>query len=174
MDEHTRIIVKEIEFWKEHHLLPEHYCDFLMALYTKGNPVNHRDNKRIHWMEYFQIGILITLIPFSFLVIYFTKFHVLLQLGIFILFSVYVIWTVIYFKKNRNQLFHLPLVVMLILFLLYSVFTVKSLLLIEWGVYFVIPLNFMAWMFIGRKAKFKYLIISGLIGLVFSIFYIVL
>ena len=33
-----QILVNEITFWKKNKLLPEHYCDFLMTLYTEGNP----------------------------------------------------------------------------------------------------------------------------------------
>jgi hypothetical protein len=29
-------IIHEIKYWKDNHLLPEHYCDFLLALYTEG------------------------------------------------------------------------------------------------------------------------------------------
>lgn len=31
-----QIIINEITFWKQNRLLPEHYCDFLMTLYTEG------------------------------------------------------------------------------------------------------------------------------------------
>ncbi len=37
MDEQRKkIIVKEIETWRKNHLLPEHYCVFLLNLYTAG------------------------------------------------------------------------------------------------------------------------------------------
>ncbi len=29
-------IIHEIKYWKDNHLLPPHYCDFLLALYTEG------------------------------------------------------------------------------------------------------------------------------------------
>ena len=32
-----QIIMNEITFWKQNKLLPEHYCDFLMTLYSEGN-----------------------------------------------------------------------------------------------------------------------------------------
>ena len=32
-----QIILNEILFWKQNKLLPEHYCDFLMTLYSEGN-----------------------------------------------------------------------------------------------------------------------------------------
>ena len=37
MDQQRKaIIIHEIKYWKDNHLLPEHYCDFLLALYTEG------------------------------------------------------------------------------------------------------------------------------------------
>ncbi|WP_088007992.1 hypothetical protein [Indiicoccus explosivorum] len=30
------MILNEIQFWKEHQLLPAHYCDFLITLYQQG------------------------------------------------------------------------------------------------------------------------------------------
>lgn len=35
-NQRKRIILNEITFWKQNKLLPEHYCDFLMTLYTEG------------------------------------------------------------------------------------------------------------------------------------------
>ena len=36
-NQRKQIILNEIAFWKKNKLLPEHYCDFLMTLYTEGN-----------------------------------------------------------------------------------------------------------------------------------------
>ena len=33
-----QIVVNEIAFWKQHKMLPDHYCDFLTSLYTGGVP----------------------------------------------------------------------------------------------------------------------------------------
>ena len=35
-NQRKQIIINEITFWKQNKLLPEHYCDFLMTLYTEG------------------------------------------------------------------------------------------------------------------------------------------
>lgn len=34
-----KIIMAEINYWKQNKLLPEHYCDFLLTLYTQGDHV---------------------------------------------------------------------------------------------------------------------------------------
>ena len=38
-NQRKQIILNEIKFWKQNKLLPEHYCDFLMTLYTEGEHV---------------------------------------------------------------------------------------------------------------------------------------
>lgn len=43
-NQRKQIILNEITFWKKNKLLPEHYCDFLMTLYTEGNS---EDEKQI-------------------------------------------------------------------------------------------------------------------------------
>ncbi|SEN55813.1 hypothetical protein SAMN04488134_101355 [Amphibacillus marinus] len=38
MDKQRKItIINEIHYWRENRLLPSHYCDFLLALYTEGS-----------------------------------------------------------------------------------------------------------------------------------------
>jgi cellulose synthase/poly-beta-1,6-N-acetylglucosamine synthase-like glycosyltransferase len=36
-EQRRRIIIAEIENWRRNHLLPEHYCSFLLNLYTEGD-----------------------------------------------------------------------------------------------------------------------------------------
>ena len=43
-NQRKQIILNEITFWKQNKLLPEHYCDFLMTLYTEGE---HEYEKQI-------------------------------------------------------------------------------------------------------------------------------
>lgn len=41
-DQKKKIIVAEIENWRKNHLLPEHYCIFLLNLYTEGEAERDR------------------------------------------------------------------------------------------------------------------------------------
>lgn len=50
-DQRKRTIIAEIENWRRNHLLPEHYCIFLLNLYTEGDrpptpPVAKSERKR--------------------------------------------------------------------------------------------------------------------------------
>ncbi|WP_027415839.1 hypothetical protein [Aneurinibacillus terranovensis] len=35
-EQKKKVILGEIEYWRQSHLLPSHYCDFLLNLYTEG------------------------------------------------------------------------------------------------------------------------------------------
>jgi uncharacterized membrane protein (DUF485 family) len=41
------VILNEISFWKKNKLLPEHYCDFLMTLYSEGQEVEENNTAKI-------------------------------------------------------------------------------------------------------------------------------
>lgn len=43
-DQKKKIIVAEIENWRKNHLLPEHYCIFLLNLYTEGEGEHERQS----------------------------------------------------------------------------------------------------------------------------------
>ncbi|MEH7391845.1 hypothetical protein V7164_16455, partial [Bacillus sp. JJ1474] len=63
-----KIIVNEIINWRKNRMLPEHYCDFLLALYTEGNePENKKEPaaiKKIHWKNHYLFLMLIPLALF--------------------------------------------------------------------------------------------------------------
>lgn len=42
-DQRRKIIINEIENWRRNHLLPEHYCIFLLNLYTEGKHAQNQE-----------------------------------------------------------------------------------------------------------------------------------
>src|SRR5690625_1687177 len=62
-EERNRIIIEEIEMWKKNRLLPEMYCNYLLALYSKG------DKKTITTQKFPFQGIPLILIQFCILII---------------------------------------------------------------------------------------------------------
>ena len=71
-DERTKTIVREIKYWKQYRLLPDEYCDFLLALYTQGETEKEQPNKDVHHpLFYLWMCLSLLLLPLSFLVIYF-------------------------------------------------------------------------------------------------------
>ena len=60
-----QIIINEIIYWKKNRMLPEHYCDFLLALYTKGNGLQDQSSKIAFKKKYLIIA------SYLFLLVYF-------------------------------------------------------------------------------------------------------
>ncbi|MEC5422232.1 hypothetical protein QGM71_01830 [Virgibacillus sp. C22-A2] len=169
-------IVKEINYWKAHKLLPDVYCDFLLALYTRGDTaeVSAQSIRSRNTILTVQMILLVLLLPFSFLVIYSTQFHLILQLGILVLFFSYSCWMAVLLKKNNTIFFQVALVIALLLLLFMSVITSQFLSDYKWLINILLPLNFLIWLLLGYKNHMKYLMFSSIIGLLFTLFFIVL
>ncbi|GGN66146.1 MULTISPECIES: hypothetical protein [Oceanobacillus] len=176
--EHERkiTIINEIEYWKQHKLLPEHYCDFLLALYTEGEEATTIEQQRkgtsfTKVVERFQIALLYLLLPFSFIVIYFTEFHVNLQLVILFLLLSYSVAVAIYYKNKRAVYFHSAFIISLFLGLLLSL-SISNLWFIQpIAAALVIVCNFIFWIFAGYKLKSKYIAFIGALGVIFVFLY---
>ena len=175
-DRRIAIIINEIKYWKQHRLLPEQYCDYLLALYTEGGDeeifTKSRKAKRFTlYLERFQIVLLYLSLPFSFIVIYFTEIHVYLQLVILTLFLLLSLWLCFHYKEEKGILFHTSLVVSLFLFLFASLLVCGLLFTTQWAASITIALNFSLWILFGYVIKLKYLVFLGIAGVVFLFFY---
>lgn len=90
--ERRQIIVKEIDHWRRSKLLPDQYCDFLLNLYSDPDEprlTNHHPNavgkaiaavQKATGMQWFLTFGTFTFI--SIVVLYFSRFHPLLQIGV--------------------------------------------------------------------------------------------
>lgn len=175
--ERLGIIVDEINYWKEHNLLPAVYCDYLLALYTKGegastDSIKTQKHKSI-LLYSMSIMLLTILIPLTFLVIYFLKFPSLVK--IFILFLCIAFTLIMYrFLKKQNYYFHhLALIVLLMLILLTTVFIGTIFTEHQLLMKLIVLLNFVSWSILGRKLQAKYLVVASFIATVFMFIYIV-
>ncbi|WP_099158530.1 hypothetical protein [Virgibacillus ndiopensis] len=177
-EERIATIVKEINYWKQHKLLPDMYCDYLLALYTNGTGVSENDalveKRKIKISLIIQIILQFLLVPFSFLVIYFTEFHPIMQLSILFLFVGSSYWQYRSFKLADNILFHLSLIIFLLLILLTSVFISQVLTSVQWLTAMIILLHFIGWVAWSKQKRLLYLRVIGIIGIIFTSFYIVL
>lgn len=96
MDKKRKIILTEIQSWKKHKLLPEHYCDFLTALYTEGSDKYQQlserpilsSGKRSGFLKrkaaniFFAFSLILGVGFILFLGYYFSDFSLQLQIGI--------------------------------------------------------------------------------------------
>src|SRR5699024_8319616 len=84
-------IVNEIRYWKENRLLPEKYCNYLLALYTEGtdaqtsNDINVKSKNHRNFIDLIFILINLTIVPAIAVVIFFTELDFILSIGLIIL-----------------------------------------------------------------------------------------
>ncbi|HLR14449.1 MAG TPA: hypothetical protein VK144_01400 [Bacillota bacterium] len=172
---HTEIIVQEIKYWKEHHLLPEESCDFLLALYTQGEQSVSVERKKEYTLQ--NVSLLMTLfclIPLSFIITYFTDFYPILQIGIFFLFISFSFWTYFTFKKEHFPYQYIAFLTALILILYTSVFITRMYTQSDFIMKCVILVNFSSWLWLGWRNQLKYVLIIGCIALLFLLSWIIL
>jgi hypothetical protein len=170
-----KIIINEIKYWKQTRLLPEQYCDYLLALYTEGKELAHEKEtkKNRNFTRLWRLSFLVTiclLVPITFLVIYFTELSFVLQMLLLSLFVIICLSAVLFFKKHGGLL-HIPLIIGSLLLLLFSMrmcewyFTGETMML-----RLAIALNCLLWLFVGWRFKFLYFSISGVLGLFLLLF----
>lgn len=167
------IIINEITYWKQHHMLPEHYCDFLLALYTEGETEASEKSYDKHLVKNSLIIFLaLAALGLSVFVIYFTEFNFVLQTMILTSFVVLLLLFGIYYSKKKYwyTFFYIGTAIEL---LLLSVFLNDK--LFHNGaesLCIMIIINCLLWILTGWKLKLYYFILSGIIGIIVLIIYI--
>ncbi|SHF68544.1 hypothetical protein SAMN05216225_1002146 [Ornithinibacillus halophilus] len=156
-------------------MLPQNYCDYLLALYTKGDyeeeEVLEKQGMKSKILLVIQVFLLLLMVPFSLLVIYFTQFKMILQLSILLFFISYALWVFFYHRKKKSSFIYLSLNVLLLLFLFFSLFITKVFTFNEWLVVAIFLVNFGLWSLFGIKLKVKYITILGIAGIIITLFY---
>lgn len=173
-EQRKEIILKEINYWKENRMLPEHYCDFLLTLYTEGNGEEksikpEKSNKSLLILSF----IFLALIPTSIFLLYFTELSFILQMAISLIFLIFSFGGVFLYNKKQQSV-DVPTTTAAIIFLLMSVrmvleFFSNNIIFL----YIILLLNCAIWFYSGRKYKLLYFTISSYIGAVVLILLII-
>lgn len=164
------IIVKEIAYWKENRMLPEHYCNYLLTLYTEGNqPAEEKKSTKKNRPNFLLSSFWLLFIPITVFVFYFTELSFILQMAISLIFLTFCIGG-IYFLKYKNFGVDIVLSVAALIFLLASVHMVVHLfpqnLLMLTG---MLMIHCAVWFILGKKFKLLYFTISSSVGIVLLI-----
>lgn len=173
-NEKKKIIVNEITFWKQNKLLPEHYCDFLMTLYTGGDHENEglkgdaskaikAQEKRKNISKYS----LIPLIAIVLVVLLFTLDIVWLTSIIAGAAAIVCLFGAFYFAKKNQLLTPILHVSAALLFLAVTVRICLTYFPQNNAVLFgALAVNCIMWLASGLKLKIAYFTISGALGIV--------
>lgn len=176
------IILNEIQFWKQNHLLPAHYCDFLRALYAQGESVDEKNEVKVsksilakEKKKKIMFLTLILVITFTVLVLLFT----MNTLGIIpIVFSsmLAVVLLIATIKLSRNKTIIMPVI------FISSALLILGLSFKTWLVYFpenpfillgLVSGNCIMWLISGLLLKLPYFTLSGAIGFLLVIMFII-
>lgn len=166
------IILSEIKYWKQNNLLPDHYCDFLSTLYAKGAEDEAKEVKKsasvLHREKRKKRFPLISVAVFSLVIAAFMQFwndEISLYLGAI---SIVVLLGYATVKSARST-------VVLPFTYIASAFLLLILSLKIWSLFFeaepmlligLLILNCVMWLFAGRFLKLLYFTLSGSVGLV--------
>jgi hypothetical protein len=154
---------------EKNRLLPEQYCDFLLALYTEGNGLQEKTVKLISRKSNLTF-LLFMLIHLGIFFFYFTELSLILQM----VFSLVLIFSGVYLSfyfTRKGLLFQIPLIISALLLLFVSVEMVltyfpENMILL----YGILMFNCLLWLVGGWRLKQIYFTISGMLGLLLIIF----
>ncbi|MEH6941226.1 hypothetical protein [Bacillus sp. JJ722] len=170
MDEmRKKVIIKEIHYWKETRILPEKYCDYLLALYSEGDEEEFVTVKRKPFFTYLFVAFIIVS---ALIVNYFTENSSSMQIPLFLFLIGALIVIMIYeYKKNRTLL--IPLIAAAFLLILLTVNTWESF-FPEQMIFLYIGLlcNCMVWLVIGKKLNLQYFLVAGVLGSIVIVYFI--
>ncbi len=177
------VILNEIIFWKNNKLLPEHYCDFLITLYSEGlndhskvevsatNSILHTSKKENHWKVFF--------IFFAAIVLFITLFvlkapFVIIPLILSVCTIICLLFLAFKYASTKTIMttFTYATIALLILGVsikLVNIFLDGSLNLL----YGVLIFNCLLWVISGKLLNLIYFKISGIIGFIIIIFYMI-
>lgn len=170
-----QIILNEIAFWKKNRLLPEHYCDFLMTLYSEGNEQETSGNvknavrsveKRRKW----RLATLFPIIAAIIILLLFTIQYEWVVIAVAAVFAGSCLIGAIYFAKKNNLL---ATMLQLATALAALGITMKICTTYFEGnnemLYTLLIVNCVFWLLSGIIMKTVYFTISGVMGLIIII-----
>lgn len=173
-DNRKIIILKEIHFWKRNRLLPEQYCDYLIALYSEGEEVQEvkKNKKKIVSKETMFSLLFLTIIILMIVITYITAISFRMQTLFLSFFVIILLASLYYFKKEKLD----PMVIYItaaFVMLLYSVqihnaFFNKGTI----SLHILLLINSFFWLIGGIWGKRLFFIISGSIAMLALLFLI--
>ncbi|CAH0141557.1 hypothetical protein SRABI96_00491 [Peribacillus sp. Bi96] len=173
MDEmRKKIIIQEINAWKESRMLPEQYCNYLLALYCQGelpptsSPKTGNDKKDI--LTGLLIGALFAFIVF---LNYFTEIPIRMQMLVTTI-SIIVFGLAARSLMGRKVIFQMALMGMALSLLLLTVSLAEIIAPGNLNILYVfLFINCGLWILIGKKLKLLHFSIAGALGAVVTVYF---
>lgn len=158
------VIIQEINFWKNHKMLPETYCDFLLTLYSGGAGQPDIENvKPKSQNKVFICVFLGILIGCNLVLNYFTHFSFAMQMTAAVI-SVIMLTAFCIYTDNRTFL-QIGLLMGALLFVLSTVQAAEYFDLGNVSLFTMLLANCVLWIVVGKKFCLSYFWIAGFLGL---------
>lgn len=168
MEEQKRKIIEhEIRFWKESRLLPEQYCDYLLAFYEDLEQENEQTKKRS--LSFFLL--LGSLFVSALFVNYFTEISPLMQILFFVFGLAFCL--IVKYRKERKAHFAAATAVSCMVLLLWTAEIWKCSGSDILFLYMALMVNCAGWIIIGKWTEQLYFKAAGILGSVIILFFFV-
>ena len=165
--------MNEITFWKQNKLLPEHYCDFLMTLYSEGNQNEEIAGKAknavrsVEKRRKLSIATFFPIVAAVIVLLLFTIQYEWVVIAVAGIFAVCCIIGAMYFAKKNNLL---ATMLQLATALAALGVTLKICTTYFAGnnemLYILLMINCIFWLLSGIMMRIIYFTISGVLGLI--------
>ncbi|KGR74545.1 hypothetical protein [Ureibacillus sinduriensis] len=175
-----KIILNEILFWKQNKLLPDHYCDFLMTLYTEGNETELEaeiDSKnsviaQAKRLKFILLTITIIVTAAILFVLFMASTLTWLAAIVGGIFALILMISAYRFAKKKEMLSPiLHIASALILFGISVKVCIEYFPGSQVVLYSLLVSNCLLWLFTGFKFKLIYFTVSGVLGLIVLVGY---
>ncbi|MCP3764260.1 hypothetical protein NLX67_18090 [Domibacillus sp. A3M-37] len=167
------IIIHEILLWKENHMLPPHYCDYLLALYMQGEEFTESGRRaKIRRVHMTSALLAFLLLPVAVFILYFTELSFLLQTVILTSFVGSLLLLALFFSRQKVLAPLLFLGAAILMLLLSLELHTRLFHDNPYSLYGLLSLNCLLWIYTGIKLRLLYFTISGGLGFLVILFFL--
>ncbi|SFL81603.1 hypothetical protein SAMN04487943_104128 [Gracilibacillus orientalis] len=166
-EERKQTIINEINYWKKSQLLPNQYCDFLLALYTEGEGVTTEEDKGAkqtpYYLLFYFLDTLLILLPF--LIFQVTDNLLAQMIGIVLTLCTAFVMIKLFSRHDELQDSY-AVMICFVVFLFSTVLWMTDYIRISGIVYIWIFINSISWITFGKIKKQFFLQIAGVFILI--------
>ncbi|WP_238343539.1 hypothetical protein [Gracilibacillus saliphilus] len=168
-EERKQTIINEINYWKTHQLLPNQYCDFLLALYTEGEGLSERNKETKqtpYYLLFYFLDTLLILLPFF--IFQFTDNLLVQIIGIVLTLCIAFAMMKI-FSRHSGLQNSFAIMIFFVVFLFATVLWMNDHIKLGWITYLWIFINSISWITFGKLKKQFFLQVAGVFILIILI-----
>ncbi|QGH34956.1 hypothetical protein GI584_13315 [Gracilibacillus salitolerans] len=168
-EERKQTIINEINYWKTHQLLPNQYCDFLLALYTEGEGAkeeNREAKQAPYFLLFYFLNTLLILLPF---LIFQAADDLFIQMVGIVVTQCIALIMIKFFSRHDGLQDSYAVMIFFVVFLFSTVLWMNDYIRIWWTTYIWIFINSISWITFGKLKKQFFLQVAGVFILIILI-----